>query len=255
METGQPGWDAYNGHIKAQSTVPSNAVESGPAGDGRRAIRVLVVEDQRALADALGIGIDAQPDLQCVGTVGTVADALRVAAASDPDVVLMDIHLPGADGIEGTGRIRAAHPAARVLILTADATPDLLRVAAAAGAGGFLAKDTAFVDILTAIRFPLEGKLLVEHSALVPLLTSLSAGQRDRAEPDAHPAGLSRRELEVLQLMGEGLDPRAVAERLVVSPHTARGHVKKVMMKLGAHSQLEAVVIATKMGLLSNNRR
>jgi DNA-binding NarL/FixJ family response regulator len=254
METGQPGWNAYDGHIKAQSTVPSNAVESGPAGDVRRAIRVLVVEDQRALADALGIGIDAQSDLQCVGTVGTVADALRVAAASDPDVVLMDIHLPGADGIEGTGRIRADHPAARVLILTADTTPDLLRVAAAAGAVGFLAKDTAFVDILTAIRFPLEGKLLVEHSALAPLL-SLSAGQRDRAESDAHGAGLSPRELEVLQLMGEGLDPRAVAERLVVSPHTARGHVKKVMMKLGAHSQLEAVVIATKMGLLSNKRR
>jgi DNA-binding NarL/FixJ family response regulator len=210
---------------------------------------VLVVEDQRALAGALEAAIAAQPDLECVGAVGSVGEALRLAATGRPDVVLMDIHLPGVDGIEGTRRLTAAHPGTRVLILTADATPDLLTGAAKSGAAGFLAKDSAFPDILAAIRSPVEGKVLVEGATLAALLEGTA-----RPTPSAgaaNPAGLSRREVEVLELMGQGLDPGAIAERLVVSRHTARGHVKKVMMKLGAHSQLEAVVTATKMGLLA----
>jgi DNA-binding NarL/FixJ family response regulator len=211
-------------------------------------IRVLVVEDQRALAGALSVAIDAQPDLDCVGAVGTVEDALRLVATCHPDVVLMDIHLPGVDGIEGTRQVKADHPATRVLILTADATPDLLGSAATAGAAGFLAKDSAFPDVLAAIRSPVEGKMLVEGTTLAALVVGI--GQSTRPTVQANPAGLSHRELEVLELMGQGLGPREIAARLVVSLHTARGHVKKVMIKLGAHSQLEAVVTATKTGLL-----
>lgn len=213
--------------------------------------RVLVVEDQRTLADALEIGINAQPDLQCVAAVHTVDEALHALATGDPDLVLMDVHLPGTDGIEGTRRVRAAHPTTRVLILTADATPQLLAAAAAAGAAGFLGKDTAFTDILAAIRSPIEGKILVEGDALARLLDGRESGAP--APPGggaAPPAGLTCRETEVLALLGEGLDPQAIADRLVVSVHTARGHVKRIMMKLDAHSQLQAVVTATRMGLL-----
>jgi len=208
---------------------------------------VLVVEDQKALAGALAVAIDAQPDLVCVGAANSVEEALPLVATTPPDVVLMDIHLPGVDGIEGTRRLKAALPATRILILTADATPDLLTGAATAGAAGFLAKDSPFPDILAAIRSPIEGKILVEGDILSALLEDTRSS---RSSEQAASAGLSRREQEVLQLMGEGLDPRAIAGRLVVSPHTARGHVKKIMMKLGAHSQLEAVVTATKIGLL-----
>ena len=210
-------------------------------------IGVLVVEDQKALAGALAVAIDAQPDLVCVGAANSVEEALPLVATTPPDVVLMDIHLPGVDGIEGTRRLKAALPATRILILTADATPDLLTGAATAGAAGFLAKDSPFPDILAAIRSPIEGKILVEGDILSALLEDTRSS---RSSEQAKTAGLSRREQEVLQLMGEGLDPRAIAGRLVVSPHTARGHVKKIMMKLGAHSQLEAVVTATKIGLL-----
>jgi len=213
-------------------------------------IKVLVVEDQRALADTLKLGINAQPDLDCVGAVGTVDDAMPLIAAFHPDVVLMDIHLPGVDGIEGTRRVKASHPATQVLILTADATPDLLSGAAAAGATGLLAKDSAFDDILGAIRSRVEGKFLVEGATLAALLGKPPPTEPSHSGRQANQAGLSQRELEVLALMGEGLDPRAINERLVVSIHTARGHVKKVMMKLGAHSQLEAVIAATRMGLL-----
>jgi DNA-binding NarL/FixJ family response regulator len=227
---------------------------------------VLVVEDQQVLASALEIAIETQPDMDCVGTAATIDAALTKVAECQPDVVLMDIQLPGADGIEGTRRIKAAYPAVSVLILTAGATPDRLAAAASAGAGGFLAKDGPFADILAAIRNPMPGKMVIEGATLSELVRDIaqrrpeqpipwqtppepaeSAGE-ERQAPEA--AKLTSREQEVLALMGDGLDPSAIAERLVLSVYTARGHVKNVMMKLGAHTQLEAVVLAIKSGLL-----
>jgi DNA-binding NarL/FixJ family response regulator len=219
---------------------------------------VLVVEDQQALASALEVAIGIQPDLECVGTAGTVQDALDQIARRAPDVVLMDIELPGADGIEGTRRIKAAYPHVSVLILTAGATSARLAAAAAAGAAGFLTKDTGLPDILAAIRNPVDGKLVIEGTTLSELLDDLRDGDQaqpaggSRRQPAGEPyrARLTAREQEVLALMGEGLDPRSIADQLVLSLYTARGHVKNIMMKLGAHSQLEAVVVATKSGLL-----
>ncbi|GAA2428348.1 response regulator transcription factor [Actinomadura vinacea] len=215
--------------------------------------RILVVDDQQTLAGALEIAIDAQPDMECVGAVGTVEEAVRLAVAENPDVVLMDLHLPDLDGIEGTRRIRRSCPETRVLILTGHATAGNLTAAAGAGAAGFIAKDSAFPDILAAIRAPVSTRILVESLALPVLLEGLRTGAQSRADR-AKRAGLTGRELEVLTLMGEGLDPRAIAERLVVSVHTARGHVKNVLMKLDAHSQLEAVLVATRAGLLPDPR-
>ncbi|MGH3480177.1 MAG: response regulator [Nocardioidaceae bacterium] len=216
--------------------------------------RVLVVEDQRALAGALEVAIESQPDLACVGAVGSVGEAMRLAAEHTPDVVLMDIHMPGVDGIEGTRRIKAAHPQTRVLILTADATADFFAEGAAAGAAGFLAKDSAFPHILAAIRAPVDGKIIVEGTTIASLLQKLGSPERRPAAPEGDRASLTSREREVLALMGGGLDPRAIAERLVLSEHTARGHVKNIMRKLGVHSQLEAVVLAARTGLLPSTR-
>lgn len=230
---------------------------------------VLVVEDQQVLASALETAIDTQPDLDCFGIAATVDDALAQIEVRLPDVVLMDIELPGMDGIEGTRLIKAAHPDVTVLVLTGGATSERLAEATTAGAGGFLAKDTSFRELLAAIRCPLPGKVVVEGTVLHDLIgrrlakTPPSGGTgEETTEPPAtggtapgepiagDERGLTSREFEVLGLMGQGLDPAAIAERLVVSVHTARGHVKNVMMKLGAHTQLEAVVIATRLGLL-----
>jgi DNA-binding NarL/FixJ family response regulator len=248
---------------------------------------VLIVEDQQVLASALEIAIGTQPDMDCVGTAATVDEALTQVVVRRLDVVLMDIRLPGTDGIEGTRRIKAIHPDVSILILTAGATPARLAAAAAAGADGFLAKDGPFSDILAAIRNPMPGKMVIEGATLNQLISQIpglsqgqeaqqeprqlaqgqpaepssSSGERVAAGPRTQPATqagappaemakLTAREQEVLGLMGEGLDPSAIAERLFLSVYTARGHVKNVMMKLGAHTQLEAVVLATKSGLL-----
>ncbi len=221
---------------------------------------VLIVEDQQALASALDVAIGAQPDLECLGVAGTVDDALEQIARHVPDVVLMDIELPGDDGIEGTRRIKARYPDVLVLILTAGASASRLAAAAAAGAAGFLTKASSFTDILAAIRSPASGKMVIEGTTLRALRDELGSAEQEhgngpsaREAPEGRGPDWSRltgREREVLALMGEGLDPKSIAQRLVLSVHTARGHVKNVMMKLGAHSQLEAVVVATRRGLL-----
>ena len=146
---------------------------------------VLIVEDQQVLASALEIAIGTQPDMDCVGTAATVDDALTQIAERRPDVVLMDIQLPGTDGIEGTRRIKAVDPDVSILILTAGATPVRLAAAAAAGATGFLAKDGPFGDVLAAIRNPMPGKMVIEGSltAQVPAAPTAptAASQADRA--------------------------------------------------------------------------
>lgn len=216
---------------------------------------VMVVEDQQALASALEVAINAQSDLESVGAARTVDDALQMMTRRVPDVVLNNVELPGADGIEGTRRVKASHPHVRVL--TAGASSHRLAAAADAGAAGFLSKDTAFSEIVAAICNPADGKMVIEGTTLKDLLADIRPPAAPvPSEPAVHAgrppdwATLTTREREVLALMGEGLSPRAIADRLTVSLHTSRGHIKNIMVKLGVHSQLEAVVVATRAGLL-----
>lgn len=212
----------------------------------------MVVEDQQALASALQIATSAQPGLECVGTAATVEEALEAMTRRVPDVVLMNVELPGVDGIEGTRRIKASHPRVRVLILTVSVSRHRLAAAADAGAAGFLTKDTSFPDIVAAIRNPAEGEMVIKGTTLTELLADLPVRAAPARTP--HHARLTAREREVLALMGEGLSPQAIADRLTISPHTSRGHIKNIMMKLGTHSQLEAVVVATRTGLLPTGK-
>jgi DNA-binding NarL/FixJ family response regulator len=157
----------------------------------------------------------------------------------------MDLELPDVDGIEATMLLRARHPETRVVVLTASTDPALVGRAAAAGASGFLTKNGALGDVLHAVHTAHGGGMTVSSQLLTGLLKSTSA------QPAAATGGLTARELEVLQLMGAGLDARAIARQLGISVHTCRGHVKRVLAKLDAHSQLEAVAVATRRGLLA----
>jgi DNA-binding NarL/FixJ family response regulator len=212
--------------------------------------RVLIVDDHLAFAEAVAIAIDLQGDLECVGATPNMEEALRLVRDRAPDVVLMDVYLPGIDGIEGTRRIKATNPATRVLIITGHTELDILTQAATAGASGFLPKESSLQEVVDAIRVPIDDKIVVDSSTLAALIERLRDTERASAKQARDTARLTRRELEVLVLMREGLDPQTIASRLGISVHTCRGHVKSVLLKLGAHSQLEAVVIAAREGLL-----
>ena len=212
--------------------------------------RVLIVDDHLAFAEAVAIAVDLQADLECVGATPTVEEALRLVEDRKPDVVLMDVYLPGVDGIEGTRRIKEASPATRVLILTGYTELDILTQAATAGASGFLPKESSLQEVVDAIRVPVDDKIVVDSSTLAALIERLRDTERASALQARDASRLTRRELEVLGLMREGLDPQTIASQLGISVHTCRGHVKSVLLKLGAHSQLEAVVIAAREGLL-----
>jgi DNA-binding NarL/FixJ family response regulator len=213
--------------------------------------RVLIVDDHLAFAEAMVFAIDAQTDLECVGTATTVDEGLHLVEEHAPDVALVDVFLPGVDGIEGTRRMKALRPEMRVLILTGHTELDVLAQAARAGAAGFLPKESSLGEVLEAVRVTVEGKIAVESSTLAALIERLRDTERATARNTRHTSSrLTQRQLEVLSLMREGLDPQTIASRLGISVHTCRGHVKSVLLKLGAHSQLGAVVIAAREGLL-----
>jgi DNA-binding NarL/FixJ family response regulator len=212
------------------------------------AISVLVVDGHQTFAELLGHALAGQPDLRYVGHALTGAEALRLAAELKPNVILLDPELSDADGIAIAELLRVRQPDTRVVILTASDESALVGRATAAGAAGFLSKNGALGDVLNALSTAHGGGMTVSTDILARLLRSTTPVVGPRG------GGLTVREDEVLQLMAAGLDARAIARRLGISLHTCRGYVKAVLAKLGAHSQLEAVAIATRRGLIRPNR-
>jgi len=212
------------------------------------AISVLVVDGHQTFAELLGHALAGQPDLHYMGHALTGAEALRLAAELKPNVILLDPELSDADGIAIAELLRVRQPDTRVVILTASDESALVGRATAAGAAGFLSKNGALGDVLNALRTAHGGSMTVSTDILARLLRSTTPVVGPRG------GGLTVREDEVLQLMAAGLDARATARRLGISLHTCRGYVKAVLAKLGAHSQLEAVAIATRRGLVRPDR-
>jgi len=215
---------------------------------GDEVITVLVVDGHQTFAELLGVALRGQPDLRYVGHARNGEQALRLAAELRPDVILLDPELPDADGIAIAEMLRHRQPDTRVVILTASSEATLVGRATAAGAAGFLSKNGALGDVLHAVHTAHGGGMTVSTDILARLLRSTSPVVGPRG------GGLTAREHEVLELMGSGLDPRAIARRLGISVHTCRGYVKAVLAKLDAHSQLEAVAVATRRGLIQPDR-
>jgi DNA-binding NarL/FixJ family response regulator len=207
--------------------------------------RVLVVDDHRTFAELLASALNAEPDLICVGHELEAAGAIEAATRLMPDVVLMDLRLPDADGITTAAELTAAFPDLIVLILTGHASMTEMTRAAMSGASGFLAKDGSLDDVLDALRTARRGSLILPPS----LVAALRESSRAPAEGE-HESGLSARELEVLRGLGRGEDPRTIAKQLRVSLSTTRGYVSSILAKLQVHSQLEAVVVASRAGLI-----
>lgn len=213
-------------------------------------IRVLVVEDHRVLAESLEFALNAEPGLDVVGLAGTCAEAEGAAIASTPDVVLLDFHLPDGDGAELAATLRARSPAVRIVMLTGDASDEAMAAAVGAGAVGYLEKSRGAADVVDAIRRAAAGEMLIPAAKLAHLLEV----QRQRASTEAarerlH-GRLTPREHEVLRLMAAGKENRTIADELVISLTTVRGHVQAILEKLESHSKLEAVARAAAVGLI-----
>ena len=217
---------------------------------GSTPIRVLVVDDHCTFAELVVVALAHEDDLDCVGAAHDADRARRMAQELSPDVILMDVNLGDQDGLDLTAELVAAHPGLRVVVLTAHADGDAMRRAAAAGACALLPKDGSLPDLLNGLRSARPGGFVVHPTLLRTLVTE------ERTAAAAGPAPvLTPRELLVLQLLAEGRDTRSIAHQLKISVNTCRGYVKNVLMKLDAHSQLEAVVIAGRHGLVDAGPR
>jgi DNA-binding NarL/FixJ family response regulator len=175
-----------------------------------------------------------------VGTAHGVAEALALVESGRPNVVLMDYRLPDGDGISAVTEILRKWPETHVLMLSGDAPEDLMALAIEAGCVGMLAKNRPTEELLSAVRSAGRGELVFRVDEMNTLIHHL----RRSVNPDAEL--LTKREIEVLQLLAEGMSTERVAAELFISIHTVRNHVAKILTKLGAHSKLEAVAIATR---------
>ncbi|MFM2070088.1 MAG: hypothetical protein RLZZ623_351 [Actinomycetota bacterium] len=200
-------------------------------------VKVLIVDDHRSYAEALSLAVSIEPGFQSIGSVPDVDSAISAVLEQRPDVVIIDWQLPGVDGIEGVRRLLVADPRLKVVMITGHADGSLRRLAALAGASAFLAKESSIAEILQAVRDTVNGDAFIDVSV-------------DASDETASAMSLTPREIEVLYLLAKGRDTPTIAASLYLSVHTVRGYVKEVLRKLGAHSQLEAVAIARRAGLL-----
>jgi DNA-binding NarL/FixJ family response regulator len=216
------------------------------------AIRVLLVDDQALVRAGFRVLIEHADDLEVAGEACDGDEAVRLARAQRPEVVLMDIRMPGVDGIEATRGI-AADPqlaATRVLVLTTFGEDRYVFEALRAGASGFLLKDVEPEDLLEAIRVVAGGQSLLSPAITRRLIEAFVARPEPRATPPEALAELTPREVEVLALVAGGLSNDEIAERLVLSPLTAKTHVSRILMKLGARDRAQLVMLAYESGLV-----
>ncbi|MFD0311492.1 response regulator [Streptomyces sp. NPDC059517] len=214
-------------------------------------IRVLLADDQSLVRAGFKALLDAQPDIEVAGEAADGAQALRAVRQLRPDVVLMDIRMPVLDGLVATRRITDAPDLAdvRIVMLTTFELDEYVFEAIRSGASGFLVKDTEPEELLRAVRAVVEGDALLSPGVTRRLIAEFAARSKEPAAADAL-VELTEREREVMALVGIGLSNDEIARRLVVSPLTAKTHVSRTMVKLGARDRAQLVVLAYESGLV-----
>jgi DNA-binding NarL/FixJ family response regulator len=224
-------------------------------------IRVLLADDQALIRAGFRVLVDAAEDLQVVGEATDGRQAVDLARSERADVVLMDIRMPGVDGLEATRRISADEDLAgvKVIILTTFESDDYIYQALRAGASGFLVKDTEPADLLQAIRVVARGDALLSPSVTRRLITDIATRpERPLAGDQASGkilAVLTDRERQVMALVAEGLSNDEIAAGLFLSPLTAKTHVSRIMTKLNARDRAQLVVLAYESGLVTPGHR
>jgi DNA-binding NarL/FixJ family response regulator len=208
-------------------------------------IRVMIVDDERLFAELLRVAMRSAEDIDVVAVVHDVRSAIAALDEARPDVVLADYHMPDGTGADLARAVRVAQPQAAIVVLTGDPSAATLADVARSGAAGHLTKERGFSDVVVAVRAAAAGEVLFSSSELQRLLLS------ERIEPATATEPLTPRELEVLHLLASGASTAAAAASLGISTATLRAHVQAVLRKLGAHSRLEAVAEAARLGLVT----
>jgi len=209
-------------------------------------VRVVLADDQPLIRAGLRVLIADTPDLEIVGEAGTGREAVALVEDVRPDVVVMDIRMPGMDGIEATRRITTAH----VLMLTTFDDDEYVYGSLKAGASGFLVKDMPLEEILAAIRVVANGDALIAPSVTKRLIEEFAARPEPAPEPRSV-SGVTDREREVLTLVGRGLSNQEIADDLYISIATAKAHVARLLAKLDARDRVQLVIIAYELGLVA----
>ncbi|MFB6871731.1 response regulator [Streptomyces sp. NPDC056323] len=214
-------------------------------------IRVLLADDQSLVRAGFRALLDAQPDIEVAGEVADGAEAVRLVGELRPDIVLMDIRMPHLDGLAATRAITedARLDDVRVVMLTTFELDEYVFEAIRSGASGFLVKDTEPDELLRAVRAVVGGDALLSPGVTRRLIAEFAARSKEPAA-SAGLGGLTEREREVMALVGIGLSNEEIARRLVVSPLTAKTHVSRTMVKLGARDRAQLVVLAYESGLV-----
>ena len=213
-------------------------------------VKVLIVDDQSLVRSGFRMILEARDDLEVVGEAGDGDQAIRLAAQTRPDVVLMDVRMPGLDGVTATARLTSAPDPPRVIILTTYDQDETLYAALRAGASGFLLKDVRPAGLVEAIRVVARGEALIAPSATRRLLDRFVATDVTPPAPDGILARLTDREREVLALLARGAANAEIATQLVVTEATVKTHVSAILRKLEVRDRVRAVVLAYDLGLV-----
>lgn len=211
-------------------------------------ISVLIVDDHRAFGEALAVALDKEDDLEVVVVAVDGESAAEEAEVRQPDVVLVDLQMPGIDGLETSRRIRAVSKETAVVVLTGSDDELALGRAIQAGAHGFLRKTAAVQDLAQAVRAAHRGEPLNGHDEVEFALRRLRRLRARDDDIDQRFDRLTPRELQILQLLAESKTPDEIATELAVSRNTLRTHIQNILTKLGVHSKLEALVFAIRHG-------